>query len=209
MDASAALGIIQRQGVGKVRHLGTCPPLVGIAGTEEAVGDCKSSGSLNNADIFVKYLGHSLMEQHLKNMYLEYRPSRARNAAQLYYVSKVKSEYTKSKTDVARAMDGINEVKHRDPDQWQQPQRGSALAREHCCFSTKQNLTHEHHIGSKAWQRYRTYAHNLLAIPALGEFVITVWWKTIANPQKPATMFTDKQVDAAVVEEVKVRIRDW
>ena len=26
MDASAALGIIQRQGVGKVRHLSTCPP---------------------------------------------------------------------------------------------------------------------------------------------------------------------------------------
>ena len=43
MDASAALGIIQRQGVGKVRHLSTSTPLVAIAGTEEAVGDCKRS----------------------------------------------------------------------------------------------------------------------------------------------------------------------
>ena len=65
----------------------------------------KVPGSLNNADIFTKYLGHALMEQHLKSMNLEYRSSRARNAAQLYYVSKVKSEYTKSKAEVARAMD--------------------------------------------------------------------------------------------------------
>ena len=49
-----------------------------------------------------------------------------------------------------------------------------------------------------------------------GEFVFTDEWKTIANPYKPllspwvgVTMFTDKPVDPAVVEEVRERIRDW
>ena len=89
MDASAALGIAQRHGVGKVCHLSTSTLWLQEQELKRAVEIVKVPGSQNVADIFTKYLGHARMEQHLTTMNLEYRTGQAHIAAQLHYVTKI------------------------------------------------------------------------------------------------------------------------
>ena len=79
-DAAAALGMAQRTGVGKVRHLDT--RLLWIQDYVRAgrVHLSKIDGLLNSADALTKYLSSSIMSNHLLRMGWRLQEGRAESA---------------------------------------------------------------------------------------------------------------------------------
>ena len=73
IDASAALGIVRRKGVGRVRHLDT--DLLWVQDTSESkeVKYSKIEGSRNPADLLTKYLSSTDMRRFVCRMGMEYR----------------------------------------------------------------------------------------------------------------------------------------
>ena len=79
-DATAAIGISKRRGLGKIRHLHTCDLWVQEQTRTERVLLEKILGTENPADIFTKYLDHATMAKALKTMNCEFRDGRAKAA---------------------------------------------------------------------------------------------------------------------------------
>ena len=86
VDASAAIGIIQRRGVGKVRHLDVHTLWLQEREARRHFEVLKIQGSKNPADLFTKGLSEDVMLQHLTFMGLEYREGRAEKANKLMSV---------------------------------------------------------------------------------------------------------------------------
>ena len=79
-DSSAALGIAQRQGSGKLRHVRTQALWVQEVRLEGRLGYKKVLGSRNPADALTKYMPSTLMDQHVETVGLEIRGGRADSA---------------------------------------------------------------------------------------------------------------------------------
>ena len=76
-DSSAAVGIANRVGIGKIRHLA-----VHLLWLQEKIrsGDIcihKVDGSSNVADVMTKHLAHDSLGRHLPNLRLEFMDGRA------------------------------------------------------------------------------------------------------------------------------------
>jgi hypothetical protein len=82
-DSTAALGIAQRQGMGKLRHVRTQALWVQEVRAEGRLGYKKVLGSRNPADALTKYMASPLMEQHVATVGLEFRGGRADSAPTL------------------------------------------------------------------------------------------------------------------------------
>ena len=80
VDTSAAIGIAQRKGLGRVRHLSTQSLSI-----QDAVRDSleKVDGSKNPADLFTKRVPAELIERHMEKLGLEPRQGRAETAPML------------------------------------------------------------------------------------------------------------------------------
>lgn len=65
-DASAALGIVQRRGVGKLRHIRTQSLWLQEAIATKRIHFEKVDGSRNPADLLTKHLAEILMDRHMK-----------------------------------------------------------------------------------------------------------------------------------------------
>ena len=79
-DATAAIGISKRRGLGKIRHLHTCDLWVQEQTRSERVLLEKVLGTENPADIFTTYVDHAAMERALARMNCEFREGRAKSA---------------------------------------------------------------------------------------------------------------------------------
>ena len=79
-DATAAIGISKRRGLGKIRHLHTCDLWVQEQTRTGRVLLEKVLGTENPADIFTKYVDHAIMSKALKAKNCEYREGRAKPA---------------------------------------------------------------------------------------------------------------------------------
>ena len=79
-DATAAIGISKRRGLGTIRHLHTCDLWVQEQTRTGRVLLEKVLGTENPADIFTKYVDHVIMSKALKTMNCEYREGRAKAA---------------------------------------------------------------------------------------------------------------------------------
>ena len=79
-DSSAALGIAQRQGIGKLRHIRTQALWVQEVRAEGRLGYKKVLGSRNPSDALTKYMASPLLEQHLKTVGMISRGGRAESA---------------------------------------------------------------------------------------------------------------------------------
>ena len=64
-DASAALGIVMRRGIGKVRHIRTQSLWLQEAHATRRLGFEKIDGSRNPADLMTKHLSDTLLSRHL------------------------------------------------------------------------------------------------------------------------------------------------
>jgi hypothetical protein len=82
-DASAALGIIQRQGLGKLRHIDTNWLWVQEKSLRKEIKYGKVPGAQNPADALTKYLGHDLGRGHVESMGVEFRTDKAGGAIEL------------------------------------------------------------------------------------------------------------------------------
>ena len=82
-DSSAALGIAQRQGMGKLRHVRTQALWVQEVRAEGRLKYRKVLGSRNPADALTKYMPSPLMDQHVATVGLEFRGGRADSAPTL------------------------------------------------------------------------------------------------------------------------------
>ena len=82
-DASAALGIVQRRGVGKVRHIRTQSLWLQEAHATKRLGFEKIDGSRNPSDLMTKHLTDTLQQRHLEYMNVSAASGRAESAPQL------------------------------------------------------------------------------------------------------------------------------
>ena len=76
-DASAALGIIHRQGLGKLRHVDTHALWVQQAALTKKIEYIKIAGPLNPADAFTKHLSEPQRQLHFSNCAVEFLEGRA------------------------------------------------------------------------------------------------------------------------------------
>ena len=79
-DATAAIGISKRRGLGKIRHLHTCDLWVQEQTRTGRVLLEKVLGTENPADIFTQYVDQVIMSKALKTMNCEYKEGRAKAA---------------------------------------------------------------------------------------------------------------------------------
>ena len=90
MDATAARGIVDREGVSKIRHLD-----VNILWLQEQVARekmplLKVPGPDNSADLMTKHLAVETIKRHTARMHLEFRDGRAKKAVELQAVDYAK-----------------------------------------------------------------------------------------------------------------------
>ena len=82
-DSSAALGISQRAGLGKVRHLRTQGLWVQECHVSKRLHYKKILGTKNPADVLTKYVPSELMNRHMETLGVERRGRRAEAAPEL------------------------------------------------------------------------------------------------------------------------------
>ena len=83
VDASAAIGIAQRKGLGKLRHLDTQALWIQDAVRTKRVNVLKVPGSENVSDIGTKHLDAPTLNKLLKMIGVEFRDGRATSAPEL------------------------------------------------------------------------------------------------------------------------------
>ena len=82
-DASAAIGITQRQGVGKTRHIDVGMLWIQQSVKKGEVNIGKVEGTLNPADIFTKAVPAEVMWRHMEAIGFENREGRAEAAVEV------------------------------------------------------------------------------------------------------------------------------
>ena len=85
-DASAALGIVQRRGVGKVRHTQTRSLWLQEVRATRRVRFEKIDGSRNASDSFVKHVSELLADRHMKTICAVPLSGRAEMAPELMVI---------------------------------------------------------------------------------------------------------------------------
>ena len=88
VDASAALGVIQRKGVGKIRHLHAGSLWIQEQQVRNSIAFAKVKGTNNPSDLFTKYLSREMIDVHLKCMKAEKTEGRSSKAAQLHQLQR-------------------------------------------------------------------------------------------------------------------------
>ena len=82
-DASAALGIVHRKGLGKVRHIDTSTLWVQQAAYSKRIAYLKVAGTVNPADLLTKHLAEPLREVHCACVNMKLILGRAGKAPEL------------------------------------------------------------------------------------------------------------------------------
>ena len=86
VDASAALGIIQRRGLGNTRRIDIGLLLIQHTAAERRLTFNKMLGKDNPADLYTKYLDTATTDRHIKTMACEFTEGRAKEAPKLHVV---------------------------------------------------------------------------------------------------------------------------
>ena len=93
-DASAALGIAQRRGLGKLRHVQTQALWVQQLNCEKRLGYKKVAGTENPSDLLTKHLPSETLEKHMAAMNATFETGRAATAPE---VSSLENAYLGSR----------------------------------------------------------------------------------------------------------------
>ena len=84
LDATAAKGILDRQGMAKVRHIDVNCLWLQEQCAKKIVPLNKIPGEENGADLMTKHLAAAVIDKHIKQLNLEFREGRAAKAAKLH-----------------------------------------------------------------------------------------------------------------------------
>ena len=82
-DASAALGIVHRKGLGKVRHIDTNTLWVQQAACAKRIEYLKVHGLVNPADALTKHLPEAMRNGHFQRINMQFLDGRAEAAPEL------------------------------------------------------------------------------------------------------------------------------
>ena len=82
-NASAALGIVHRKGLGKVRHIDTNTLWVQQAARTKLIQCLKVLGTVNPADALTKHLTEAMRDQHMKRIKMTFETGRPLTAPKL------------------------------------------------------------------------------------------------------------------------------
>ena len=94
-DSTAALGVVNRKGSGKLRHVRVGMLWVQGQREEGTLEYAKIGGEDNPGDLMTKHLGSELLARHVARLNLEVRGGRAEEGLQLSTVMKLKSRRRK------------------------------------------------------------------------------------------------------------------
>ena len=86
-DASAALGIINRKGLGRTRHIDTGLLWIQQTAAEKRLSYLKVLGTDNPADLMTKHLGQEVLTKHSLKLGVTFPGGRAETAPNLHNVS--------------------------------------------------------------------------------------------------------------------------
>ena len=111
MDASAALGVIQRKGVGKVRHLDVSTLWLQEQQLRETIEFRKIHGLKNAADLLTKNVPKDVMVKHVDALGLEWRIGRSTIAAQLHAVEEGRKPRRKQESKKSLSTEALEEGK--------------------------------------------------------------------------------------------------
>ena len=92
-DASAALGIINRNGLGKTSHIETGLLWIQQTAAQQRLKFGKVLGKDNPADLFTKHLDVKTMEHHMENLDYHKAIGRAAEAPKLHILSRSMEEW--------------------------------------------------------------------------------------------------------------------
>ena len=93
-DSSAALGIAQRRGIGKIRHIRVQALWVQEVRCSKRLKYMKVLGSRNPSDILTKHVGGELLDIHIRTLGIEYLGGRSSIAPSLDLVQPYTVEYS-------------------------------------------------------------------------------------------------------------------
>ena len=91
-DVGAALGIINRKGLGKTRHIDTCLLWIQQIAAEQRLKFSKVLGKENPAERFTKLLDAATSNVHVRKLEYKYMEGRAQGAPQLHPLSQSMDE---------------------------------------------------------------------------------------------------------------------
>ena len=98
-DASAALGIVHRKGLGRTRHIDVSYLWVQQVAAERRLEFGKALGRDNPADLFTKYLDQKTMDRHVRTLQGYFLNGRAPSAPELHHVCLSCEQYIRSTKD--------------------------------------------------------------------------------------------------------------
>ena len=88
VDASAALGVAQRRGLGKLRHLQTGSLWIQEQELKNRMKLDKIHGSLNISDMLTKNVGREILERHIAGCSAQFMGGRATKAVHLHLIQR-------------------------------------------------------------------------------------------------------------------------
>ena len=93
-DASAALGIINKKGLGKTRHTQTRLFWIQQTATDQRLHYAKILGKKNPADLFAKFIDTTTTHAHVQKLEYRFTQGRSSEAPKLHIISQSTEEYS-------------------------------------------------------------------------------------------------------------------
>ena len=110
LDATAAKGILDRQGISKVRHIDVNCLWLQEQAAKRLVPLVKIPGEINTADLMTKHLSNAVILKHLQNLNLRHVSGRADMAANLHALQPMSHNKLCSKLDRRSRTEGKDMV---------------------------------------------------------------------------------------------------
>ena len=120
-DASAALGIIHRRGLGKTRHIDTGHLWVEEVAARERLKFKKVLGKDNPADLYTKYLDEKTIDHHLDTLQYRYQEGRSCEAPKSHAIATAEKIYEEDKS--SSMCEWVNAVLNTVEEAWRKKQR--------------------------------------------------------------------------------------
>ena len=109
-DATAAIGIAERRGLGRIRHLATTDLWIQEPIRDGKVELLKILGTENPADVLTKYVDKKTMEAALAKLSLEFQEGRSQIAPNIMGTSTA-PEVKEGENSVSQALPGKSQMK--------------------------------------------------------------------------------------------------
>ena len=176
LDAAAAKGILERQGIAKVRHIDVNVLWLQQQVAKKIIPLVKVPDTENCSDLLTKHLTAVIQEKHVKMMQLEFRSGRAQSAAKLHAV-----EFARPQEEFQEGGNG---------DRWTERGERGVWTRQH--RTPRAALFHPHRVPHGPGRKSRLATiRETVGIDETGhKFVISDDWTTSSAPRVMSRRWT-------------------